>query len=126
MVEEAGSEKKKKKPFFCLRDWGGGRGKGLQSLSSLHSTAVNKINYYGGVEGGGGLQSHPMSTTSRRTSTGFLAGTKLFSRQDRFLQVLRRNQYERYDLIMHFLATTCRAFANQILPHHLHDGTRLP
>ena len=29
--------RKKKKTFFCLRDWGGGRGMGLQSLSSpLH------------------------------------------------------------------------------------------
>ncbi len=32
-VEEAGSEKKN--VFFCLCDWGGGRGTGLQSLSSL-------------------------------------------------------------------------------------------
>jgi hypothetical protein len=33
-----------------------------------------------------------LCTTSQSTSVGFLAGTKLFSHQDRILQVLRRNQ----------------------------------
>ncbi len=46
-IEEAGPEKKRKNfVFFCLRNWGGGPGTGLQTLSSLLPQ---------------GLQSHPTS-----------------------------------------------------------------